>query len=220
MAEKVIVGADEAGRGLIIGPMIIGACAINGKIAEAFYEMGIRDSKRYTSQNKLARHANFIKRASLAWTTKEISAEVLNNFNKNKMTMDEAEAYAFLDVIVEISKKVSSISEYQVDNFQATALLRKLLKQNKKTENVRLTVIPQAETQFIAVSAGAILAREQSLKELVKIKKKYGDFGSGSTSDKRTILWLKKYYEKNGSWPESIVRTFWKTITKIEKGLL
>jgi ribonuclease HII len=69
------------------------------------------------------------------------------------------------------------------------------------------------------VSAGSVLARSQAINELDKIKAKYGDFGSGSTSDRRTIAWLKNYYRKNHSWPEEIVRTYWKTITKIEREL-
>lgn len=214
--SRIVVGADEAARGLIIGPMVIGACAINETIEDDFYQIGIKDSKRYTSQLKLKQHANYIKNQSLAWSTQTISAEVLTNFSKNRMTMDEAEAYAFFKAIKEIKKKVKTIDVFQVDNFQAVSKLRSLLKNDKQLQNVKLIVIPKAEEEYIAVSGGSILAREKSLVELDTIRKKYGDFGSGSTSDKRTINWLRTYYKKNKSWPK-IVRTYWKTIDKIEK---
>ncbi|NHJ39755.1 MAG: ribonuclease HII [Asgard group archaeon] len=217
MVNQIVVGADEAGRGLIIGPMVIGACAVNEDILNLFKKIGIKDSKKYTSQNKLNLHVEKIKKESLAWSVKILQADVLNNFNKNRMTMDEAEAFTFYRALEEIQKKISDIKEFQVDNFQAVNKLKSLMKQNSRMKEIKLIVLPKAESKYLAVSAGSLLARSSSLNELDKIRKKYGDFGSGSTNDKLTINWLKKYYEKNASWPEEIVRVYWKTIDKIEK---
>lgn len=216
MLNQIVVGADEAGRGLIIGPMVIGACAVNDEILDLFKKIGIKDSKKYTSRHKLNLHVDKIKKESLAWSVKDLPADVLNNFNKNRMTMDEAEAFTFYRALEEIQKKVPNIKEFQVDNFQAVSKLKALMKQNSKMKDIQLIVLPRAESKYLAVSAGSLLARASSLDELDKIRKKYGDFGSGSTNDKRTISWLKKYYEQYLSWPEKIVRTFWKTIEKIE----
>jgi len=213
---KIVVGADEAGRGLIIGPMVIGACAIDDSVKEKFEIIGIKDSKNYSSHNKIRAHAELIKKESLAWSIKTLSAEVLTNYNKNGMSMDEAEAYAFFRAIEDIAKKLPEIAEYQVDNFQAVGKLRSLLKENNSTSNIKLIVQPRAEKEFIAVGAGSVLARNASLEELRKIRTKYGDFGSGSTNDKKTINWLKQYYKKNHSWPEKIVRVYWKTIQRLE----
>ncbi|MCG3253285.1 MAG: ribonuclease HII, partial [Candidatus Heimdallarchaeota archaeon] len=57
---KIVVGADEAGRGLIIGPMTIGACAVNDSIKQQFERIGIKDSKNYSSHNKISAHAELI----------------------------------------------------------------------------------------------------------------------------------------------------------------
>jgi ribonuclease HII len=216
-SKRIVVGADEAGRGLIIGPMVIGACAVDDSVKQKFEIIGIQDSKNYSSHNKIRAHAELIKKESLAWSIKTLSAEVLTNYNKNGMSMDEAEAYAFFRAIEDIAKKVPEIAEYQVDNFQAVGKLRSLLKENKSTENVKLIVTPRAEKEFIAVGAGSVLARNASLEELREIRAKYGDFGSGSTNDKKTINWLKQYYKKNHSWPKKIVRVYWKTIDRLEK---
>ncbi|MGC9779969.1 MAG: ribonuclease HII [Candidatus Heimdallarchaeota archaeon] len=215
--SKIVVGADEAGRGLIIGPMVIGASAIDNSIADNFRQLGIKDSKKYTSVRKIDEHANAIKKTSFAWSVKVLSAEVLNNFNKNGMTMDEAEAFAFFRAIEEIVKKVKGVQEYQVDNFQAVARLKSLLKKNNSTRHIKLIVMPKAESKYIAVSAGSILARSKSLHELSNIRNKYGNFGSGSTNDIKTINWLKQYYRENQKWPSKIVRTHWKTIDRLER---
>ena len=215
--NKIVVGADEAGRGIIIGPMVIGAVALDEIREKQLKNFGIKDSKKYSSINKIRAHADYIKKNSLAWSVIELSAEVLNNFNKNGMTMDEAEAYAFYRAIEDIAKKVKNISEFQVDNFQAVKKLKSLLKNNEITKNIDLIVLPKAELKYIAVGGGSILARTKSLEEMEKISKKYGNIGSGSTSDKTTIKWLREYYNENKTWPEKIVRTYWKTIKNIEK---
>ena len=217
MTGKITVGADEAGRGLIIGPMIIGACAVDESVMKEFKLLGIKDSKKYSSRTKLKMHAEMIKEKALAWSIKVLTAKDLNNYNKNGLTMDEAEAYAFFRALENINEKVGKIDTFQVDNFQAVKLLRKLLKQNSQLKDTKLVVSIRAETKYIAVSAGSILARDKALSELLKIKQHYGDFGSGSTSDKRTINWLTNYFQKYGSWPADIVRTYWKTIEEIEE---
>ncbi|MBN1330585.1 MAG: ribonuclease HII [Candidatus Heimdallarchaeota archaeon] len=216
MLDKIMVGADEAGRGLIIGPMVIGACAITEHQAENFEHYGIKDSKKYTSYSKLKDHMNFIKKNSLAWSVKVLSAKIIDHFNINGMSMDEAEAFAFYRALEELAIKIPEITVFHVDNFQAADKLQTLMKQHEKLKTIKLIVKPRAESEFISVSAGSILARERSLLELEKMREKYGDFGSGSTSDAKTIAWLKRYYKNHGKWPP-VVRTFWKTTTEIEE---
>lgn len=213
----MVVGADETGRGIIIGSMFIGACAITPAIAESFRDMGIRDSKRYTSIRKLKAHAEIIKQRSLAWRTTKLSAQTLNNFNKNNMSMDEAEAYGFFQTLQEIVNEIDGVQEFRVDNFQEAKKLRQLMSKESTTKNITLIISPRAESKYVSVSAAAIIARVASLKELEAIRVKYGDFGSGSTSDRRTIDWLREYYKNHRSWPTEIVRTYWRTIDKIEK---
>ena len=218
LKDKIVAGADESGRGTIIGPMIIGACALDEKTIEQFKNMGLKDSKMYKTSNDIFQHAKYIKHYSLAWSVKTISSKVLTNFNKNGFTMDQVEAKAFYSAIEEITNKEKRITEYQVDNFQAKNELKTLMTNNKKTKEIKLIVLPKADTKYIAVSAGSVLARAELLKVLRELRYEYGDFGSGSTSDKKTITWLKNYYQKNKSWPE-IVRTFWKTTKNLEKGI-
>ncbi|MHA1504696.1 MAG: ribonuclease HII [Candidatus Heimdallarchaeota archaeon] len=216
VSDIIVAGADESGRGLVIGPMTIGVCAVDYKIINQFREMGLKDSKKYSTQKELFQHAKYIKYYSKAWSVKVITAKVLTNYNKNNMTMDQAEAYAFFHSLQEITNKEKNIAEFQVDNFQAVKELENLMAQDKYTRDIKLIVLPKADTKYIAVSAGSVLARAELLTRLQDLTQKHGYFGSGSTNDKKTITWLKKYYIKHKSWPD-IVRTYWKTIKNIEK---
>ena len=84
---KIVVGADEAGRGLIIGPMTIGACAIDDKIESIFWEVGIKDSKKYTTIKKIDAHVNVIKKQALAFSVITLQSDILNRllFDQNNI---------------------------------------------------------------------------------------------------------------------------------------
>ena len=45
MSDEWIIGVDEAGRGPVIGPLVVGALAIRASDAEELRELGIKDSK-------------------------------------------------------------------------------------------------------------------------------------------------------------------------------
>ena len=45
MSDEWIIGVDEAGRGPVIGPLVVGALAIQVSDAEELRELGVKDSK-------------------------------------------------------------------------------------------------------------------------------------------------------------------------------
>ncbi len=64
------------------------------------------------------------------------------------------------------------------------------------------------------MAAAKVVAREVHAAEMERIKKRYGDVGSGYPADKKTKQWLKKWKRENKEWPD-IVRTSWATVQKI-----
>ena len=88
-----------------------------------------------------------------------------------------------------------------------------------------LTIDPQivskhkADEIFPVVSAASIIAKVNRDNEIKKLRSKYGDFGSGYLSDKKTISFLKNWIKNNSEYP-SCVRKSWKPAKRIksEKG--
>ena len=79
---------------------------------------------------------------------------------------------------------------------------------NKKIE---LIVEHKADLNYPSCSASSILAKCAREEEIKKIKKKYGETGSGYSSDPYTVKFLKENYNK---YPE-ILRKTWATYKKI-----
>jgi len=67
------------------------------------------------------------------------------------------------------------------------------------------------------VGAASIIAKVHRDRIIEKLKDSYEDFGSGYTSDSKTIEFLKRYYVNNRAFPEKIVRKKWKTLDRIRQ---
>jgi len=73
-----------------------------------------------------------------------------------------------------------------------------------------------ADKKYPIVGAASIMAKVVRDAEIKKLHDEYGDFGSGYTSDPRTIKFLKDWIEKNKHFPY-FVRHSWITIQELKK---
>lgn len=72
----------------------------------------------------------------------------------------------------------------------------------------------KADDLFPIVSAASIVAKDKRDTLIEEIKEKYGDFGSGYPSDKRTIDFLRMWIKENKKAPP-FARKSWDTIKRI-----
>lgn len=84
---------------------------------------------------------------------------------------------------------------------------------------LNILAINKADKLCPVVSAASIVAKVARDNEIEKLKKMYGDFGSGYPSDEKTILFIEQLFRKNTVLP-SYIRKTWSTITKKEQSTL
>jgi ribonuclease HII len=72
----------------------------------------------------------------------------------------------------------------------------------------------KADDLFPIVSAASIIAKDKRDTLIEELKRKYGDFGSGYPSDKRTVEFLRNWIKKNKNVPH-FARKSWETIKKM-----
>ncbi|MHA1324316.1 MAG: ribonuclease HII, partial [Candidatus Helarchaeota archaeon] len=93
-----------------------------------------------------------------------------------------------------------------------------LLKHLKRPPHCLITE-HKADQNYPIVSASSIIAKVIRDRELQKLQQKYSiNFGSGYTSDKRTIDFLRTWVKIHKQFP-AIVRKSWKTAKNIENEL-
>ncbi|MBS3069076.1 ribonuclease HII [Candidatus Micrarchaeota archaeon] len=202
----LIVGVDEAGRGCIIGPMVIGLAAIEQSGEHSLRKIGVRDSKKLSPQK---RQELFPQVRKLCKTTHiEISAQELTLL-MDKYSLNEIEAIKIAEEINAADyPKGTLIYIDSPDNIPTnfTKRIEKYLKSHHK-------IISQnkADDLHLIVGAASIVAKVTRDGRIEEIKKEIGfDFNSGYTSDPQTMEFVRRHLAdaKLGKY----LRHKWRTI--------
>lgn len=207
----LIAGIDEAGRGPCFGPMTMAIAVIEKNKQKSLKSDGVKDSKDILP-NKRNFLFNSIKKDLIEYYVDTVDPLQIND-EMVKNNLNEIEAMHVADLINKVKTKVDC---FYVDSPDATKgkfelRIRKYLKKEK--EKVKIVSENKADSKYVVVGAASILAKVTRDNEIEKIKKDYGDFGSGYPSDPKTKAYLKQYVDNNKTLPP-FSRIFWKTCTK------
>ena len=189
----LVCGIDEAGRGPIIGPMVMCGVLTDEEGAAELKKIGAKDSKLLSPRQRQQLFGKIVKIVkdykivvvspaeidasvksddgmNLNWLEAHKSAEIVNALNPDKIIIDSP------------SNNVKNYKKY----------LMELLK-NKKIEAI---VEHKADVNHVECSAASILAKVTRDEEIEKIKKVVvEDFGSGYLADPKTMAFFDKYFE-------------------------
>ena len=202
----MICGVDEAGKGPVIGPMVVAAVAIEN--AKDIQGLGVKDSKQLTPA-KRKELANIIKE-KFAFAVEIIDAERVDEYRKQNK-LNDLNREAFEKLISKLDPNVAYVDAADVNEHRFGRRIKEKLTNQKDTDVISMH---KADTKIEVVAAASIIAKETREDEIRKLKEEIGDFGSGYPSDERTIKFLKSFYADNGKWPTG-TRKSWKTIQRI-----
>jgi ribonuclease HII len=200
-----IAGIDEAGKGPVIGPMVIcGVCCSEEELAK-LQKIGIKDSKKLSTKKReeLAKKIRDVAKVYLI----EIQPRELDKLMQSK-TINDVLADSYAEIIKKLNPDVAF-----VDSFDEPKRLSAFL--SKRTgKDVRAA--HRADELYPIVSAASIVAKVRRDREIEELKKIMGDFGSGYASDEKTIQFLRNYFRTHRKCPP-FVRKSWKTISKLSQ---
>lgn len=218
MKEKLILGIDDAGRGPVIGPMVLAGTLLDKKTSEELKKLKITDSKLIRPKQR-KKFAKIIREKAIAYeiiqsTAKEID-ETLNNKSKliNLNFLEAIKSAMIINLITQKHKNIKVIIDCPSINITAWQQTLLTLVNNKNTE---IICQHKADLNHVQVSAASILAKTTRDAEIKKIKQQINhNIGSGYPSDPKTKEFLKthgKEFKNSG-----IIRTTWNTWKNIEK---
>ena len=202
----MICGVDEAGKGPVMGPMVVAAVSVeNAKLVE---NLGFKDSKLLSSQRRL-KLFNLIKQ-NYSYEIEIINVEKIDEYRmKNQLNLLNRKA--FEKVISKLNPNVAYVDAADVNEERFGREIKINLTNPNDTDVISMH---KADSMIPVVAAASIIAKQTRELEIKKLKKKIGDFGSGYPSDERTIKFLKSYFHDNSRWPPG-TRKSWKTIERI-----
>lgn len=188
------LGIDDAGRGPLIGPMILAGVLIDKKQEEYLKKYKIRDSKQIQNSQMHA-FAKIVKENSQAYFIAKTYPEEIDSSIESGTNLNEVEAIKAALIINEIVKKFKDQEIKVVIDCPSTNLLawkNSVMSKIFYKDNLDFHVEHKADANYIAVAAGSILAKSTREEEVEKLKKQYGPIGSGYPSDPETKEFLKK----------------------------
>jgi ribonuclease HII len=212
----LIAGVDEAGRGCVIGPLVIAGVLMKEENLPVLAQLGVKDSKLLSAQKREVLAAEIVrlaeKRVVMKLSPKEIDCVVESGRKLHKLNRLEAQTMA---MIIEALKP----DEAYVD---AADVLEERFKhhiQEGLPFKTKIIAKHKADRTYPVVSAASIIAKVERDKEIAALAVEYGDFGSGYLADPKTMRFLKRWLETHGEYPDC-VRKSWKPAkqAKNEKG--
>ncbi len=195
-------GLDEAGRGPVIGPMVIAlVCGDASEIAG----LGVKDSKLLSPSRREALFPA-IKEIADCVEVRIVSVAEINT-EMQQFTMNEIEHSRYLDLIMKVKYPA------YVDAFDVNA--ERLETRLSRESGHEVHAMHRADSIYAVVSAASIIAKVTRDRLVREIAMEFGDFGSGYPSDPRTIEFLKTCIA-NRIDVSGIVRTEWITWKRLQ----
>ena len=195
--SQLILGIDDAGRGPVIGPMVLAGCLINEEIQKEFKKMGVKDSKQLTPKRR-SFLANVIREKAEDFEVVIVYPDEIESNNTDGTKLNEVEAIACAEIINRINKGYGKIKVVLDCPSTGINKWRDFLKTKiEDLSNLEVVCEHKADVNHVAVSAASIIAKDVREKEMVILKEKYGhEIGSGYSSDPNTIKFLEKHANK------------------------
>lgn len=207
------IGIDEAGRGPVIGPLVVAGASMDEDTAARFKAAGVKDSKLLSIRRIYLLERLVVENCS-GYRLEKIDPESIDGRFKDGTNLNTME----LDRMVGIANAL--IGERVIIDCPSANTKKIKGQLIRKIPGKELVVENYADKNHVEVSAASILAKAAREREVAAIKKELGyDFGSGYPSDPRTKAFLKIIKENGLILQEKYkkhIRASWRTIRNLE----
>jgi len=203
----LIAGIDEAGRGPVIGPLILAVVAIEDKHLYLLEALNLKDSKLLSPKQRNEAYEKIIKIAKAYKIITVEPSEIDDELNADSSNLNWLEAKKSAELINGLGADQAYLDcpSPNIENY--SEYLNSLL-----TSPTNLICEHKADMRYPLVAAASILAKVTRDKEMAELQKKIPEkMGSGYPADPYTKKFLQENYEK---YPE-IFRKTWTPYKKI-----
>jgi len=206
----LILGIDDAGRGPVIGPMVLAGVLLDESVQKKLKKLGVKDSKMLTDKRREFL-AEEIKKDIITFEVALAYPNEIDGQNGDGVNLNNLEAIKMAEVINKINKGFDKIKVIIDCPSPGIAKWQDYLKTHiKNLSNLEIVCEHKADKNYVAVSAASIIAKSIREKEMAILQEKFGkEIGSGYCSDPLTCKFLEKHAETHRH--EGIFRQTWET---------
>lgn len=205
-----ICGIDEAGRGAVIGPMVIAGVLVDQSRVGELVEAGVRDSKELTPGVR-AELSKLIREIAERVELIVIETRLVDESTRRSGArgINELEARMIAELIDKLKPDAAYVDLPSTKYHDFRALIEQYT-----GHKCFLILEHKADQKYPVVSAASIIAKHERDMLIEKLKAELGDFGSGYPSDPKTRNFLLQALIR-GNIQREHIRLTWKTLSKL-----
>ena len=207
----LICGIDDAGRGAVIGPLVIAGVLIRETDLPNLVSIGVKDSKLLTPAKRNSLAEEILKVTRKHHIARLVPAEIddVVETGAKLHRLNRLEAHAMAEVVKALRPQVAYVD--------ASDVLPERFGQHIAEEvpfRVQIVSEHKADRTYPVVSAASVIAKVERDRLVAELRRKYGDLGSGYITDPRTVNFLEQWVRTQKPYPD-FVRRSWKPAKKI-----
>ncbi len=202
---SIIAGIDEAGRGPVIGPLVVCCASCRREDEKNLRKLASKDSKALTPEQRAEAYEKLKKFVTFRWV--EISAKDLN-LMMERMSLNDIEAKAMADLLKKLGEGDAMIDMPDRYGWTFRRRMEKFGIRKFEAEH-------KADEKYPIVAAASICAKILRDRKIEEIRKATCDFGSGYPGDRKTVAALKDREKRR--LLEPFIRKKWKTLENIKQ---
>jgi len=206
-----VVGVDEAGRGSFVGPLVVGAFAIDDSQLGSVRAAGARDSKELSPSARDEVYTRLQRLGDL--TSVALSPRTVDRAVRHH-GLNDLEAEAFGTVIRRLGAE-----EARVDACDPNEARFGRRVSARVGGGTRVIARHHADRDDPLVGAASIVAKVRRDRALARLRAVLGDgIGSGYPSDPQTVEFVRAYLRRADSAPVWL-RVSWATMGRVNRTL-
>src|SRR5918993_5510253 len=204
--DVLIGGVDEAGRGSLLGPLVVAGVSIRSKNLTKLRRASIQDSKMLSVKARQRFFGQIVELAEHICIFKSECTEVDEYVFSNLLNKLEAKAMAA--VINNIFAMRVYVDACDVNRLRYKECIECEL---SAVSRPRIFSLHHADRTNTVVSAASIIAKVIRDEEIQKIRLKYAEIGSGYPCDRKTMKFILDWVADHDS-PPHFARKSWKPL--------
>jgi ribonuclease HII len=207
------MGIDEAGRGPVLGPMVLCGLVVDEQQEKKLKTLGVKDSKVLSSERR-KELSEKIEETSTHVIILRVPAHKIDANRKRGINLNQIEAIKMAEIINMIKPDKVYIDAPSYNSHKFTDYLFSKL----ENKNVEIIAENYADKKYPVVSGASIMAKVDRDEQIRKLEEEVGEsLGVGYPHDELTIKHVEKLARKNGNKMPRYVRTTWDTTRQIIK---
>jgi ribonuclease HII len=210
----LITGIDEAGRGAVIGPLVVAGVTIDKAHEKKLKALGVKDSKELSPK----------RREELAQKIEEIATNIvimrvqpcrIDDMRASGINLDRIEAMKMAEIIDMTNGSKVYVDSLTHNSKKFKQVIISCIKNNKECDMV---VENYLDESVPAVSAASIIAKVNRDEAIKEIERDAGHpIGVGYPHDERTIQFVEKLIKERGKDLPPFIRRSWVTTQMLQE---